>query len=127
MVLGVSGDTVKKHASFKAKYNLPFGLLVDADTAMAQAYDIMVEKSMYGKKYIAPARTTFLIDPEVNHRLYEVAGFKVAGKRAVRVDILERLADIIRPLIALDPKNAEGPPREPGRPNVRKVHTSVKK
>ena len=40
-------------------------------------------------------------------KLYEVAGFKVAGKRAVRVDILERLADIIRPLIALD---AEDPP-----------------
>src|SRR5690606_2999301 len=41
-------------------------------------------------------------DPEVDPRLYEIAGFKVAGKRAVRVDILERLADIIRPLIALD-------------------------
>ncbi len=41
-------------------------------------------------------------------KLYEVAGFKVAGKRAVRVDILERLADIIRPLIALDPKTHQG-------------------
>ncbi len=51
---------------------------------------------------VLSGRTSFLVDPEVDARLYEVAGFKVAGKRAVRVDILERLADIIRPLIALD-------------------------
>lgn len=47
-------------------------------------------------------RTSFVVDPEVDTRLYEIAGFKVAGSRAVRVDILERLADIIRPLVALD-------------------------
>jgi len=57
---------------------------------------------------VLSGRTSVLIDPEVDPRLYEVAGFKVAGKRAVRVDILERLADIIRPLIALDPKRHEG-------------------
>ncbi|ODT69318.1 MAG: helicase [Pelagibacterium sp. SCN 63-23] len=51
---------------------------------------------------VLSGRTSFLVDPEVDTRLYEIAGFKVAGKRAVRVDILERLADIIRPLIALD-------------------------
>jgi ATP-dependent RNA helicase SUPV3L1/SUV3 len=57
---------------------------------------------------VLSGRTSFLVDPEVATRLYEVAGFKVAGKRAVRVDILERLADIIRPLIAFDPKRATG-------------------
>ena len=51
---------------------------------------------------VLSGRTSFLVDPEVDARLYEIAGFKVAGKRAVRIDILERLADIIRPLIALD-------------------------
>jgi ATP-dependent RNA helicase SUPV3L1/SUV3 len=55
---------------------------------------------------VLSGRTSFLIDPEVKPALYEVAGFKVAGRRAVRVDILERLADIIRPLIAFDPKTA---------------------
>jgi ATP-dependent RNA helicase SUPV3L1/SUV3 len=59
---------------------------------------------------VLSGRTSFLIDPEVSHGLYEVAGFKVAGKRAVRVDILERLADIIRPLIAFDPRTATNPP-----------------
>ena len=58
---------------------------------------------------VLSGRTSFVIDPEVNVHLYEVAGFKVAGRRAVRVDILERLADIIRPLIAFDPKTATNP------------------
>ncbi len=57
---------------------------------------------------VLSGRTSFEIDPEISQKLYEVAGFKVAGKRAVRVDILERLADIIRPLIALDPSRAQG-------------------
>src|SRR5262245_1659333 len=62
VVLGVSRDSAKKHRKFKEKYELPYTLLVDAETEIAKAYDIMVEKSMYGKKYIAPARTTFVID-----------------------------------------------------------------
>ncbi|SFV36967.1 ATP-dependent RNA helicase SUPV3L1/SUV3 [Devosia crocina] len=59
---------------------------------------------------VLSGRTSFLVDPEVDPRLYEIAGFKVAGKRAVRVDILERLADIIRPLIAIDPTRFQGEP-----------------
>ncbi|ODT81929.1 MAG: helicase [Pelagibacterium sp. SCN 64-44] len=51
---------------------------------------------------VLSGRTSFVVDAEVDKRLYEIAGFKVAGSRAVRIDILERLADIIRPLIALD-------------------------
>lgn len=51
---------------------------------------------------ILSGRTSFPIDPTFDPRVYEVGGFKVAGGRIVRVDILERLADIIRPLIAYD-------------------------
>src|SRR5690606_37633897 len=51
---------------------------------------------------ILSGRTSFPIDTSFEKRLYEIAGFKVAGERIVRVDILERLADIIRPLIAYD-------------------------
>ena len=53
-------------------------------------------------------RTTSEVDTGIDQRLYEVAGFKVAGKRALRIDILERLADIIRPLIAIDAKTHQG-------------------
>ena len=51
---------------------------------------------------ILSGRTSFPIDTSFDKRLYEIAGFKVAGERIVRVDILERLADIIRPLVAYD-------------------------
>ena len=46
--------------------------------------------------------------PGTQLELFDTAGFKVAGRRAVRVDILERLADIIRPLIALNPVTHQG-------------------
>jgi ATP-dependent RNA helicase SUPV3L1/SUV3 len=57
---------------------------------------------------VLSGRTSFQVDPEISTKLYELAGFKVAGRRAVRVDILERLADLIRPLIALDAKTHHG-------------------
>ena len=58
----MSRDSARKHRNFKAKNDLPFTLLVDTDAKIAESYGIMVEKSMYGRKYIAPARTTFVID-----------------------------------------------------------------
>ena len=62
MVLGVSGDTVKKHASFKKKYNLPFTLLADTDHEICKAYGVWQQKSMFGKKYMGIDRQTFIID-----------------------------------------------------------------
>ena len=62
VVLGVSGDSVKKHANFKAKYKLPFTLLADTEHAVCKAYGVWVQKSMFGKKYKGIARTTFVID-----------------------------------------------------------------
>ena len=62
MVLGVSADTVKKHAKFKAKYNLPFTLLADTEHEIVKAYGVWAEKSMFGKKYMGINRTTFVID-----------------------------------------------------------------
>ncbi len=58
----------------------------------------------------ASGRTSFKADPEVNKGLYRAAGFKVCGERAVRVDILERLADLIRPAIAYRPGTTPGAP-----------------
>lgn len=62
VVLGVSPDGVKSHQKFKTKYNLPFTLLVDADHAVADAYGVWGEKSMYGKKYMGIIRSHFVID-----------------------------------------------------------------
>jgi len=61
-VLGVSPDPVKSHVRFKEKYQLPFTLLADTEHAVAEAYGVWREKSMYGKKYMGVERTTFVID-----------------------------------------------------------------
>ncbi len=64
LIVGVSPDTVKAQAKFKTKFGLPFILLADADKKIAEAYGVMKEKNMYGKKVIGVARTTFVIGPE---------------------------------------------------------------
>ncbi len=61
-ILGVSPDNEAKHKKFIAKYELPFDLLADTDNAIALAYGVWAEKSMYGRKYMGIVRTTFVID-----------------------------------------------------------------
>jgi peroxiredoxin Q/BCP len=61
-ILGVSPDNEKKHQKFIDKHELPFSLLADEDHAVAEAYGVWGEKSMYGKKYMGILRTTFVID-----------------------------------------------------------------
>jgi thioredoxin-dependent peroxiredoxin len=62
VVLGVSPDDEKSHVRFKSKFNLPFTLLVDEDHAIADAYGVWGEKSMYGKSYMGIIRSNFVID-----------------------------------------------------------------
>ncbi|MCE2786665.1 MAG: thioredoxin-dependent thiol peroxidase [Bacteroidota bacterium] len=61
-ILGVSPDSPTKHQKFITKYSLPFSLLADEDHAIAEAYGVWAEKSMYGRKYMGIVRTTFVID-----------------------------------------------------------------
>jgi peroxiredoxin Q/BCP len=61
-IYGVSIDSPKSHAKFLAKHSLPFPLISDEPRSMVEAYGVWVEKSMYGKKYMGIARTTFIID-----------------------------------------------------------------
>jgi thioredoxin-dependent peroxiredoxin len=62
-VFGVSIDSASSHAKFIKKFDLPFPLIVDEDHAIAEAYGVWVEKSMYGKTYFGTERTSFIIDP----------------------------------------------------------------
>jgi peroxiredoxin Q/BCP len=64
VVLGVSPDPVASHVKFKRKYDLNFPLLADEDHAVAEAYGVWKEKSMYGRKYMGIERSTFVIDAE---------------------------------------------------------------
>src|SRR5688572_18045646 len=63
-VYGISPDPVKDVKKFAEKFQLNFPLLADADHAVAEKYGVWGEKSMYGKKYMGVARTTFVIDPD---------------------------------------------------------------
>jgi peroxiredoxin Q/BCP len=66
IVLGVSSDSEKSHQKFIEKQNLPFPLIADEDLKVHEAYGTWVEKSMYGRRYMGTARTTFVIDEKGN-------------------------------------------------------------
>jgi thioredoxin-dependent peroxiredoxin len=61
-IVGISPDTVASHQKFKQKMGFPFELLSDPDRAVCKLYDVIQEKSMYGKKYLGVERSTFLVD-----------------------------------------------------------------
>ena len=61
VIFGVSPDSAKSHQSFRGKFDLPFPLLIDQDHAIADAYGVWREKSMYGRKYMGILRSHFVI------------------------------------------------------------------
>src|SRR3984957_10048056 len=65
-VVGISPDPPAKQAKFDQKYGLGFPLLADEDHAVAEAYGVWTEKSMYGRKYMGIERSAFLIDEKGN-------------------------------------------------------------
>ncbi|KXK53688.1 MAG: thioredoxin-dependent thiol peroxidase [Chlorobi bacterium] len=62
VLLGASPDTVKSHRKFADKESLNFPLLADPEKEIVNRYQVWVEKSMYGRKYMGVERTTFIID-----------------------------------------------------------------
>ena len=64
VVLGISRDTPRAQAKFKAKYDLPYPLLADVDEKVCKQFDVLKEKNMYGKRVMGIERTTFLIGPD---------------------------------------------------------------
>src|SRR5688572_3664115 len=63
-VIGVSRDSIASHEKFRKKESLPFELLADEDEKLCQLFDVIKEKSLYGRKYMGIERSTFLIDAE---------------------------------------------------------------
>ena len=62
LIFGISPDTVESHHKFKEKLAFAFDLLSDTDQTVCKLYDVIQEKSMYGKKFMGVERSTFLID-----------------------------------------------------------------
>ena len=63
-VIGVSKDSLDKHKKFKEKHNIKFDLASD-DGTICNIFNVWVEKSMYGKKYMGIERSTFVIDKDL--------------------------------------------------------------
>jgi len=63
-IIGVSKDSIEKHKKFKNKYNIKFDLASD-DGTLCKLFNVWVEKSMYGKKYMGIERSTFVVDKDL--------------------------------------------------------------
>lgn len=86
-ILGVSPDSAKSHAGFKAKHGLPFPLLVDEEKEICRAYGVWGKKSLYGREFMGVIRSTFVIGPNGKivsaERKVSVAGHAEAILEAV--------------------------------------------
>jgi peroxiredoxin Q/BCP len=89
-IVGVSRDSAASHAKFREKHALPFPLVADTDETWCNAFGVLGEKTLYGRKFVGVIRSTFLVDAE---------GTLVAEWRNVRVPghaaaVLERAAHL---------------------------------
>lgn len=86
-ILGVSRDSVKTHQNFIARQELGFPLVSDADEALCNAFGVIREKTMYGRKVMGIARSTYLVNPEgvIAHVWQPV---KVPGHAQAVLDVL---------------------------------------
>lgn len=90
VVLGVSPDYVASHQKFIEKFKLPFLLLSDENKKTCTDYGVWVEKSVYGKKYMGVARSTFIINKE--GKIAKV--FEKVTPQGHEAEILEALKEI---------------------------------
>src|SRR5690349_3781431 len=77
-IVGVSRDSVKSHDNFCAKQSLNFPLLADEDEELCNAFGVIKDKTLYGRKFRGIERSTFLFDAKGKLRR-EWRGVKVAG------------------------------------------------
>lgn len=92
VIIGISKDSVKSHANFAAKNNLPFILLSDPELTAIQAYEVWQEKKLYGKTSMGVVRSVYIIDEAGN---IEAAWTKVKPE-ASAADALKHLQEACR-------------------------------
>ncbi|HNP65198.1 MAG TPA: peroxiredoxin [Woeseiaceae bacterium] len=90
VVLGVSRDSLASHEKFKAKQELPFDLISDPDERLCRQFDVIQEKSLYGRKFLGVERSTFLIDADGKLR-QEWRKVKVKGHAAEVLEAVKAL------------------------------------
>jgi peroxiredoxin Q/BCP len=90
-ILGVSRDSLKSHEGFKGKQCFPFDLIADEDEQLCKLFDVIKEKTLYGKKYLGIERSTFLFDKK-GILQKEYRGVKVDGHVAAVLADVKKLA-----------------------------------
>jgi peroxiredoxin Q/BCP len=78
VIFGVSRDSIASHEKFKAKQRFKFDLLSDPDEKLCKKFDVIHEKTLYGRKFMGIVRSTFLLDADGKLR-QEWRGVKVKG------------------------------------------------
>jgi peroxiredoxin Q/BCP len=90
VILGVSRDSVASHEKFRAKQEFPFDLISDPDEKLCKAFDVIHEKSLYGRRFMGIVRSTFLIDKDGKLR-EEWRKVKVKGHAEAVLDAVKNL------------------------------------
>ena len=90
LIFGLSRESLKSHENFKAKQSFPFELISDPDEKICNQYDVIKEKSMYGRKYMGIDRSTFLID-EKGKLVQEWRKVKVTGHAQEVLDTIKAM------------------------------------
>ncbi len=89
-IFGISRDSLRSHVGFKEKLGLPFELISDPDESVCKLFDVIVMKSMYGKKVRGIERSTFVIDA-AGKIVKEWRGVKVPGHVDEVLELIENL------------------------------------
>ncbi|MEX2123104.1 MAG: peroxiredoxin [Woeseia sp.] len=90
VILGASRDSLASHEKFRKNLQLPFDLLSDPDEKLCRQFDVIREKTLYGRKFLGVERSTFLIDADGRLR-QEWRKVKVKGHAA---EVLETVKNI---------------------------------
>jgi len=90
VILGVSRDSLASHEKFREKQQFPFDLISDPDEALCKHFDVIHEKTLYGKKFMGIVRSTFLIDDKGKLRK-EWRKLKVKGHADEVLDAVKAL------------------------------------
>jgi peroxiredoxin Q/BCP len=109
VVLGISRDTVRAQKKFKEKYDLPYDLLADPEMVLIKRYDLLKQKTMYGKPVTGVERTTYVIGPDTGkgQRLLHVFPKVTPAGHAEEVfDLLKQNGALLKSSAATRKKSA---------------------
>tara|TARA_B100001057_G_scaffold470924_1_gene532721 strand:+ start:437 stop:907 length:471 start_codon:yes stop_codon:yes gene_type:complete len=90
-VVGVSRDKITSHEKFIAKHNFKFPLISDPEEKLCKSFDVIKEKSLYGRKYMGVDRSTFIINAD-GKVLHAWRGVKVKGHVEEVIDVMKDLS-----------------------------------